>query len=259
MKSTLRYVRHKLKSASERKTLVNTNSATTAPLASDLVKRAQQGDSEAFAALFHTHKARIYSICLRMTSNAAEAEDLTQDAFLQVFRKITSFRGDSAFSTWLHRISVNTVLMHFRRKSLSQISLDEPYSNENGAKVRREFGARDSNLAGCVDRIALARTMKELPPGYRTIFLLHEVEGYEHKEIAELLGCSVGNSKSQLHKAKLRIRQLLAQSSAEDRVATRGQTRSQRRAKEADAYWGVPEDMFLPPKPLVSQSIRPSV
>jgi RNA polymerase sigma-70 factor, ECF subfamily len=259
MKSTLRYVRRKLKSATERKTLVNTNAATAVPLASDLVKRAQQGDSEAFAALFHTHKARIYSVCLRMTSNAAEAEDLTQDAFLQVFRKIGSFRGDSAFSTWLHRISVNTVLMHFRKKSLSQVSLDEPYSNEDGAKVRREFGARDSELAGCVDRIALARAMKELPPGYRTIFLLHEVEGYEHKEIAEMLGCSVGNSKSQLHKAKLRIRQLLAQASTEDRVTTRVQTRGQRRAKEADGYWGLPEGMVLPPAPLISQSVRPSV
>ena len=237
---------------------MNSDSAITIPLASDLVKRAQEGDSDAFAALFHTHKARIYSVCLRMTNNAAEAEDLTQDAFLQVFRKIASFRGDSAFSTWLHRISVNTVLMHFRKKSLCQVSLDEPYSNEDGGKVRREFGARDSNLAGCVDRIALARAMKELPPGYRTIFLLHEVEGYEHKEIAEMLGCSVGNSKSQLHKAKLRIRELLARS-IEARVEMRAQARSKKRATPAHANWGVPEDMVIPPAALVSQSISPSV
>src|ERR1700757_4046462 len=178
----------------------------------DLVKRAQRGDSDAFAALFHAHKARIYSVCLRMTNNAAEAEDLTQDAFLQVFRKIATFRGDSAFSTWLHRIAVNTVLMHFRKKSLIQVSLDEPYSNSDGAKVRREYGAQDNCLAGCVDRVALANAIKDLPQGYRTIFVLHEVEGYEHQEIAEMLGCSVGNSKSQLHKAKLRIRELLSQS-----------------------------------------------
>src|SRR6202790_2628410 len=214
MKSTLRGVRPELKSIPERKTLVKSDTAVTAtiPLTLDLVKRAQQGDSEAFAALFHAHKARIYSVCLRMTNNAAEAEDLTQDAFLQVFRKITSFRGDSAFSTWLHRISVNTVLMHFRKKSLSQVSLDEPYSNEDGSKMRREFETRDNRLAGCVDRVALASAIKELPHGYRTIFLLHEVEGYEHQEIAELLGCSVGNSKSQLHKAKLRIREFLLHS-----------------------------------------------
>jgi RNA polymerase sigma-70 factor (ECF subfamily) len=206
---------------------VNSDSATV-PVDSEVVKRAQQGDADAFATLFHAHKARIYSVCLRMTNNAAEAEDLTQDAFLQVFRKIATFRGDSAFSTWLHRIAVNTVLMQFRKKSLSQVSLDEPYSNSDGAKIRREYGAKDTRLAGCVDRVALASAIKELPHGYRTIFLLHEVEGYEHQEIAELLGCSVGNSKSQLHKAKLRIRELLAQAREaqpatvqEERPATR--------------------------------------
>ena len=237
---------------------MNSVSATTVPLASELVKRAQEGDSAAFAALFHTHKARIYSVCLRMTNNAAEAEDLTQDAFLQVFRKIASFRGDSAFSTWLHRISVNTVLMHFRKKSLCQVSLDEPYSNEDGAKVRREFGTRDNDLAGCVDRIALARAMKDLPPGYRTIFLLHEVEGYEHKEIAEMLGCSVGNSKSQLHKAKLRIRELLARS-IEAQARGRAQTRRRKRVPIPHANWDMPEDMVMPPAAFVSQSISPSV
>jgi RNA polymerase sigma-70 factor (ECF subfamily) len=148
-----------------------------------------------------------------MTSNAAEAEDLTQDTFLHVFRKINKFRGDSAFSTWLHRIAVNTVLMHFRKNSLNQVSLDEPQSNIDGDKRRREYGTRDKELAGCIDRLALARAMKELPPGYRTVFLLHEVEGYEHQEIAEMLNCSVGNSKSQLYKAKLRFRELLALSS----------------------------------------------
>src|ERR1700686_3527912 len=165
MNSTLRYVRHKLNSASERKTPVNNDSAITVPLASELVKRAQEGDSDAFAALFHTHKARIYSVCLRMTNNAAEAEDLTQDAFLQVFRKIASFRGDSAFSTWLHRIAVNTVLLHFRKKSLSQVSLDEPYSNSDGAKIRREYGAKDNCLTGCVDRVSLSNKINDLPQG----------------------------------------------------------------------------------------------
>jgi len=161
----------------------------------DLVKRAQQGDSDAFASLFYSHKARIYSVCLRMTNNTAEAEDLTQDAFLQVFRKLATFRGDSALSTWLYRIAVNTVLMHFRKKALRQVSLDEPY-NQDAKQVRREYGSRDGRLVSSVDRIALARAIKELPVGYKTIFLLHEVEGYEHQEIAELLDCSVGNSKS---------------------------------------------------------------
>jgi RNA polymerase sigma-70 factor (ECF subfamily) len=233
---------------------VNSDSVSTGTIAltSDLVKRAQQGDADAFATLFHTHKSRIYSVCLRMTNNAAEAEDLTQDAFLQVFRKITSFRGDSAFSTWLHRISVNTVLMHFRKKSLNQVSLDEPYDNEDGGKVRREIGTKDNNLAGCVDRVALARAIKELPPGYRTIFVLHEVEGYEHQEIAEMLGCSVGNSKSQLYKAKLRIRELLAHS-PEARLATRGEARTRKREKAARENWGLPEDMAMPPVSLVPE------
>ena len=174
----------------------------------DLVRRAQQGDSDAFSSLFYAHKPRIYSVCLRMTNNTAEAEDLTQDAFLQVFRKLATFRGDSALSTWLYRIAVNTVLMHFRKKALRQISLDEPY-NQDARLVRREYGRKDDRLIGSVDRIALIRAIRELPAGYRTIFLLHEVEGYEHQEIAQLLDCSVGNSKSQLHKAKLRIRELL--------------------------------------------------
>lgn len=176
----------------------------------DLVQRVQQGDSEAFAALFYAHKPRIYSVCLRMTNNTAEAEDLTQDAFFQVFRKLATFRGDSALSTWLYRVAVNTVLMHFRKKALRQISLDEPCRQNNGRAVRREYGTRDDRLSGSVDRIALQRAIRDLPAGYRRIFLLHEVQGYEHQEIAQLLNCSIGNSKSQLHKAKQRIQELLS-------------------------------------------------
>src|ERR1700731_1649227 len=148
------------------------------PVTAEVVKRAQQGDADAFAALFHAHKARIYSLCLRMTNNTAEAEDLTQDAFLQVFRKLATFRGDSALSTWLYRIAVNTVLMHFRKKALRQISLDEP-SNRDAKQVRREYGSRDGRLSASVDRITLTRAIKGLPAGYKQIFLMHEVEGYE--------------------------------------------------------------------------------
>jgi len=175
----------------------------------DLILRAQEGDSQAFAALFEMHKPRIYAICLRMTNNMAEAEDLTQDAFIHVFRKLSTFRGESAFSTWLYRIAVNTVLMHFRKKSNRQVSLDQPSQNDS-ALPKREYGRIDDRLAGSVDRLALARAINDLPPGYRTIFLMHEVQGYEHQEIARLLHCSIGNSKSQLHKAKLRMRRLLA-------------------------------------------------
>jgi RNA polymerase sigma-70 factor (ECF subfamily) len=174
----------------------------------ELVRRAQEGDPDAFASLFNAHKTKIYSLCLRMTSNTAEAEDLTQDAFLQAFRKLATFRGDSALSTWLYRVAVNTVLMHMRKKGLRPVSLDQPIEQPDGS-VKREQGRLDDRLSGSVDRIALTRAMKELPTGYRTIFVLHEVKGYEHHEIARLLRCSVGNSKSQLHKAKTRMRELL--------------------------------------------------
>ena len=233
---------------------MNRDSATTCaiPSASDLIKRAQEGDSDAFGALFQTHRSRVYSVCLRMTSNAAEAEDLTQDAFLQVFRKIGKFRGDSAFSTWVHRIAVNTVLMHFRKKLLGHVSLDEPRSDSDGAKVRREYGTRDKHLAGCIDRVTLARAMKQLAPGYRTIFLLHEVEGYEHQEIAEMLSCSVGNSKSQLYKAKLRFRELLATRPEAPLAARSVQQSVKESAKPKRKKWNLPVglDAVLPPAPV---------
>jgi RNA polymerase sigma-70 factor (ECF subfamily) len=211
---------------------VNSDSSTTtrALLDSELVARAQRGDADAFATLFHTHKPRVYSLCLRMTNNTAEAEDVTQEAFLQVFRKLSTFRGDSALSTWLHRIAVNTVLMRFRKKSFSELSLDEPSTKNADTKpVRREYGTRDRRLAGSIDRIALIQAIRELPEGYRTVFLLHEVEGYEHKEIAAFLGCSTGNSKSQLHKAKMRIRELLLDPQG-DRRETLGESRKRSRA-----------------------------
>jgi len=173
-----------------------------------LVARAQRGDEEAFAALFEMHKRRVYSLCLRMTGNTAEAEDLTQEAFLQLFRKISTFRGESAFSTWLHRLSVNVVLMHLRKKGLQQVSLDEVDSSQD-EPVKRDYGDNDRRLMGSVDRISLTRAIAELPPGYRTVFVLHDVEGYEHNEIAEIMKCSVGNSKSQLHKARMKLRDWL--------------------------------------------------
>ena len=194
-----------------------------------LVRQALEGNEEAFAALFNAHRNKVYSLCLRMTSNTAEAEDLTQDAFLQVFRKLSSFRGDSALSTWLYRVAVNTVLMHFRKKGLRPVSLEEPASNEPGAP-KREHGKLDERLSTSVDRIALTRAMKELPAGYRTIFLLHEVNGYQHHEIARLLRCSVGNSKSQLHKAKAKMRELLGVQVAQQ-AAPKGRTGSENSAK----------------------------
>lgn len=143
-----------------------------------------------------------------MTGDAAEAEDLTQEAFLQLFRKLSTFRGESAFSTWLHRLVVNVVLMRLRKKSVQKVSLDET-DNGQDEPVKREYGEDDRRLLGSIDRIALNAAIEQLPPGYRAIFVLHDVQGYEHNEIARIMNCSVGNSKSQLHKARLKLREAL--------------------------------------------------
>jgi RNA polymerase sigma-70 factor (ECF subfamily) len=181
---------------------------------SEAIERAKQGDGDAFQILYDLHKRRVYSLCLRMTANAAEAEDLTQEAFLQLFRKIGTFRGESAFSTWLHRMAVNVVLMRLRKKNLPIVPLDDPLETEEESS-KKEPGAPDLKLTGAVDRLQIQRAVDDLPPGYRTIFVLHDVEGYEHNEIAELVGCSIGNSKSQLHKARMKLRDLLKTSRAE--------------------------------------------
>jgi RNA polymerase sigma-70 factor (ECF subfamily) len=175
----------------------------------DVLARAQAGDHQAFATVYSLHKRRIYSLCLRMVGNVAEAEDLTQEAFLQLHRKIATFRGDSAFSTWLHRLAINVVLMQLRKKGLSLISLDEAMEPTPDEGPSRSFGAPDLTLTGAIDRLALERAVADLPTGYRLIFILHDVEGFEHNEIAAMLDCSIGNSKSQLHKARLKLRDAL--------------------------------------------------
>lgn len=176
----------------------------------EAIRRAQSGDAAAFEFLYQLHGRRVYALCLRMVGNPADAEDLMQEAFLQLFRKIGTFRGESAFSTWLHRMTVNVVLMRLRKKSLPTDSLEEtiePDAENSGPK--RDVGAPDLRLSGAIDRVNLERSIEQLPPGYRTVFVLHDVQGYEHNEIADIMGCSVGNSKSQLHKARTRLRELL--------------------------------------------------
>lgn len=176
----------------------------------EAIRRAQQGDAGAFERIYALHNRRVYALCLRMVGNTAEAEDLTQEAFLQLFRKIATFRGESAFSTWLHRLSVNVVLMRLRRKTLAETSLDETTDPEDeSGGPRKDVGGPDLRLSGSVDRVNLERAVEQLPPGYRSIFVLHDVQGYEHNEIAKIMNCSIGNSKSQLHKARMRLRQLL--------------------------------------------------
>jgi RNA polymerase sigma-70 factor, ECF subfamily len=175
----------------------------------EAIEEAKAGSGAAFEYLYHLHKRRIYSLCLRMTGDTADAEDLTQEAFLQMFRKIGTFRGEAAFSTWLHRLAVNLVLMRVRKKSLLTTSLEETPGKDPEETKPREYGAADMHLTGAVDRLTLEKAIQALPAGYRMVFHLHDVEGYEHQEIAGMMGCSVGNSKSQLHKARMRLRELL--------------------------------------------------
>ena len=189
-------------------TLIMTWTAERSEPASDLelVRAAAAGDSMAFEKLYELHNRRVYSLCLRMLGNPTQAEDLTQDIFLQVYRKLASFRGDSAFTTWLHRLTVNQVLMHFRKRGVKM----EQTSEEGDFTNIVETPLQSTRRTSLIDRLALDQAMAELPPGYRTVFVLHDVEGYEHGEIARLLGVSVGTSKSQLHKARMRLRDLLS-------------------------------------------------
>ena len=172
-----------------------------------LAQAASTGDMPAFEELYRRHNRRVYSLCLRMTQNTAEAEDLAQEVFIQLFRKIGSFRGESAFTTWLHRLTVNQVLMHFRKRGVRL----EQTTEDGEAPVQVERGTERPGQMPVVDRIALDKAISQLPPGYRTVFMLHDVEGHEHEEIARMLGCSVGTSKSQLHKARMKLRGLLRQ------------------------------------------------
>src|SRR3989449_10809485 len=158
-----------------------TSRQSTKPVTeAEAIRLAQAGDAAAFEFLYHLHSRRVYALCLRMVNNPSDAEDLMQEAFLQLFRKIGTFRGESAFSTWLHRMSVNVVLMQLRKKNLPLVPIDETMEGDEEGTMRKEPGAPDERLAGSIDRLHLQRAVDELPPGYRTIFLLHDVEGFEH-------------------------------------------------------------------------------
>ncbi|MGH9947189.1 MAG: RNA polymerase sigma factor [Pyrinomonadaceae bacterium] len=191
----------KAKSPAELKKMVSTVTATDF----DLTQAAAKGDMAAFEEVYQRHHRRVYSICLRMLQNSHEAEDLTQDVFIQLYRKIGSFRGDSAFTTWLHRMTVNQVLMHFRKRNVKY----EKVTEEGETPDQIVSGTSDPEKMRIVDKIALEHAIEQLPSGYKNVFVLHDVEGFEHEEVARILGCSVGTSKSQLHKARLKLRKLL--------------------------------------------------
>jgi RNA polymerase sigma-70 factor (ECF subfamily) len=177
----------------------------------ELARGAAAGDGGAFEDLYRRYFRRVYSVCLRMTRNAHDAEDLTQEVFIHLFKKIGSFRGESAFTTWLHRLTVNQVLMSMRwRKRRPEVSLEE----SQAMRVARE--AKGPTGLPLVDKVALKRAVARLPEGYRAAFWLYDVEGYDHSEVAALLGVTEGTSKSQLHRARLKLRKLLLQQATQN-------------------------------------------
>jgi RNA polymerase sigma-70 factor (ECF subfamily) len=172
-----------------------------------LAQKAHEGYMQAFAELYKRHHKRVLSLCLRMTRNLAEAEDLAQEVFLHLLRKAGSFRGESAFTSWLHRLTVNHVLMHFRKL---RVRLEQ--TTEDGEMLSQTvLGTEDPRTMPVFNRLALKKAIAKLPAGYRRVFQLHDIEGHDHDEIARLLGCAIGTSKSQLHKARRTLRLLLNQ------------------------------------------------
>jgi RNA polymerase sigma-70 factor (ECF subfamily) len=182
---------------------------TSSFTAQEAIQRAQNGDNAAFEYLYRSHSRHVYSVCLGILKNTADAEDMTQQVFLQLFRKIGTFRGESGFSTWLHRVTVNVVLMQLRRKKPTEILVEDLDRTGVDSESRPEHNVRDTSMMSLVDRLNLRRAVRELPSGYKRHFLLYDLLGYEHKEIARYLGCSTGSSKSRLHKARRRLRRLL--------------------------------------------------
>lgn len=171
-----------------------------------LAQRAAKGDVQAFEELFRRHRRLVYGLCLRMMQDVAEAEDVTQEVFVLLFRKVGGFRGEANFTTWLHRLTVNQVLMRFRKNKARR---EDALEGEEG-QTHEPSGAPAQKAMQLIDRITLESAIAKLPPGYRAAFILHDVEGYEHEEVARILGCAVGTSKSQLHKARTKLRKILA-------------------------------------------------
>lgn len=171
-----------------------------------------------FERIYHRYRWRVYSLCLRMAGNTEEAEDLTQQAFLQAYKKLDTFREESRFYTWLHRLAVNVVLMRFRKKRvLKEDPLEELSEPDSRTSAWHGTTGRSADATALVviDRVDMERALNRLPSGFRTVLVLHDIEGYEHVEISGLLGCSIGTSKSQLHRARQRMRKLTGEATCE--------------------------------------------
>jgi RNA polymerase sigma-70 factor (ECF subfamily) len=177
-------------------------------VANKAFRLSNQLDARAFEFVYRSYVGFVRNICLRMLRDPIEAEDATQDVFVCVLRKMNTFRGESAFSSWLYRLTTNSVLMRFRRNKGTWVPLEK--SIEGDTASCNEIAALDLHLSGLLDRIDLESAIGVLPKGYKTALVLHDIQGYDHREIAKMHGNSIGSSKSQLHKARLRLRKLLA-------------------------------------------------
>ena len=171
-----------------------------------LARLAADGNAAAFDEIYNRHRSFVYHIALRMTGNSADAEDLTQESFVSVLRRVGHFRGEAAFTTWLYRVVVNQVKMHFRYRS------SRPEMQTSDGEIRELWpGIRRSDpTEQLTDRLAIEKAMRMLPRGYRTAFILHDIEGYNHEEAGRLSGHTAGTSKSQLHKARVNLRAALS-------------------------------------------------
>jgi RNA polymerase sigma-70 factor (ECF subfamily) len=177
-------------------------------IVSEAIRLVSQGDSEAFGVIYRIYSKFVHRICFRMLRNAAEAEDAAQDVFVLLFLKINTFRGESAFSSWLYRLTTNVVLMRFRKNK--RFWMVQSKRGQDTIDPKREMDVPDLQAGNLFSRIDVQAAIDVLPRGYKAAFILHDVQGYRHHEIAAFLGCSEGNSKSQLHKARMRLRKLLA-------------------------------------------------
>jgi RNA polymerase sigma-70 factor, ECF subfamily len=173
------------------------------PEEADLIQRCQRHEPGAFEELYRQHAGRVYNLACRLTGNRSDGEDLLQEIFVQVYRKLDGFKGDSAVATWIYRLATNLCLDYLRGRDAKARRLQDPIDDDatGRAPVARPLRA---------DRLDLERAIARLSPGYRAAFVLHDVEGFEHREVATLLGIAEGTSKSQVHKARMKIREYLS-------------------------------------------------
>lgn len=181
----------------------------------DLVRRCREGDAAAFEALYRAHAGRLFSLLTRMAGSAQDAEDLLQEVFIHAHRKLDGFRGEASLGTWLYRMAVNLCLDHLRGKQSRMARATDSLDADDAA----EPAAVSPKVPVAVDRIDLERAIAQLPDGCRAAFVLHDVEGLEHREVGEALGISEGTSKSQVHKARMKLRVLLRGAHATSRGA----------------------------------------